>query len=173
MESLLKEMGLDVKGTIPKLQSAIAEHLAVSERPLIIDEVDHVIDKKNGGYLEVIRDIFESSQSAIILIGEEKLPAKLQQYERFHGRILDFVQALPVDFDDAKKLRDHYSPTVEISDDLLKKVLEAAKGSARRLCVNIAKIEEWANENGLQRVDTEDWGNQQFFTGQAPKIRRF
>nr|WP_249123784.1 ATP-binding protein [Pseudomonas aeruginosa] len=66
----------------------IAEELAASGRPLIIDEMDHLVA---AGQVELIRDLYESSQASILLIGEEMLPTKLKKYERFHGRVLSWV----------------------------------------------------------------------------------
>ncbi|WP_207214001.1 hypothetical protein [Solidesulfovibrio carbinolicus] len=57
-------------------------------RPLIIDEMDHVVERNA---VELVRDLYEASRAAILLIGEKALPGKLAQWERFHGRILDWV----------------------------------------------------------------------------------
>ncbi len=65
--------------------------LVLSQRPLIIDEMDHIVSKKA---VEVIRDIYEGSNAAILLIGEETMPAKLREWERFHNRMLSSGPAL-------------------------------------------------------------------------------
>lgn len=41
--------------------------------------------------VEIARDIYEGSGSPVILIGEEHLPKKLEQWEHVHGRMLDWV----------------------------------------------------------------------------------
>ena len=43
--NILKEMGMAAKGTIPEMADAIAEQLALSGRPLIIDEFDHMVSR--------------------------------------------------------------------------------------------------------------------------------
>lgn len=168
LEALAKEMGMMPENTIPKLTDQVAEQLVLSKRPLIIDEVDHLVDKKS---VEIIRDIYESSQAAILLIGEEFMPNKLKKWERFHGRILDFVRAQPTSFNDAKALCQMYSGGVEITDDLLKEIHRIAQGSARRLCVNVDKVREVAMTQGLESMNKESWGTREFFTGEAPKRR--
>ena len=58
-----------------------------------------------------------------------------------------------------------------MDDDLLKKIVEVSRGSARRVVVNLAKVEELAQETGMQQVSMEDWGTRAFFTGDAPTRR--
>lgn len=117
-----------------------------------------------------IRDIYEGSGAAILLIGEEGLPNKLRRWERFHGRIMDFCPALPADFEDAKALRQIYC-SVTISDDLLLAIHEAAKGSVRRICVNLERVQEEAGRDGLEEMTLAAWGNRELFTGEAPRRR--
>ena len=69
----------------------ICEQLAASQRPLILDEADYLVAK--AGMVELVRDIYEGSQSPIMLVGEEMLPNKLKKYERFHGRVLNWLRA--------------------------------------------------------------------------------
>lgn len=82
--AILHEMGVRAsRATIPEMLDMVAQELALSGRPLIVDEMDHLVEKN---VVELIRDIYESSQAAILLIGEEQLPNKLKKWERFHGR---------------------------------------------------------------------------------------
>ena len=90
--AIAKELGCEPGKTLYDLTEQVSERLALSKRPVIIDEMDHVADK---GYVEVIRDIYEGSGAPILLIGEEGLPGKLRKWERFHGRLLDWVPARP------------------------------------------------------------------------------
>lgn len=166
--AITKEMGMVPAGTIYDLTDQIAEQLVLSHRPLIVDEMDHMVDKKA---VEIIRDIYEASQAPILLIGEEKMPSKLKRWERFHGRILDFVPAQPASLDDASHLRALYGQGVEIADDLLTEIHRISRGSVRRICVNIDKVREVAAVEGLDRVTRKDWGGRELFTGDAP-VRR-
>ena len=90
--------------------------MLIANGPLIIDELDHMVKK---GAVELIRDIHDGSQAAILLIGEERLPAKLERWERFHGRVLDWVPAQPADLDDCRHLANLYCHNIKIADDLL------------------------------------------------------
>jgi len=166
--AIVSEMGMPPQRTIPELLDQVAEELAQSGRPLIIDEMDHVVDK-NG--VEVVRDIYESSQAAILLIGEEQLPNKLKKFERFHGRILSWVPAQPVSLDDAHKLLPIYAPSIEVADDLLEHVVKLSAGSVRRVAVNLEMIQEESAAAGWPMVDRKTWGKRPLYTGDAPKRR--
>ena len=163
-----KEMGIDPAKTLYELCDQISEQLVLSQRPLIIDELDHIVEKKA---VEIVRDIYEGSHAPILLIGEEKLPAKLERWERFHSRILDFVPAQPVSQSDTEVLCQLYSPEVAIANDLMKEVLTLAKGSVRRVCVNISRIRSYGLAEGLSRIDRDIWGKQPLYTGRAPARR--
>jgi len=73
-------------GTISQMLDQIAEQLALSDRPLLIDEADFLI--KSDGMAELLRDVYEASGAAIVLSGEEMMPAKMARWERLHSRVL-------------------------------------------------------------------------------------
>lgn len=166
--AILKEMNVAPAKTLYGMAEQVAEQLALSRKPLIVDECDYLL--KNGT-IEMIRDIYEASGAAIMLIGEEQLPAHLKQWERFHGRILKFALAEPASIGDARSLCDLYVDGVTIADDLLTKVHKQAKGSVRRICVNLEHIREEAVDNGFNSVDLDTWGDRPLFTGDAPTRR--
>ncbi len=166
--AILHEMGVPAPKTIAEMTDTICEQLALSGRPLIIDEMDHLVDKQA---VEIIRDLYEGSGAAILLIGEERLPKKLERWERFHGRILDFIPAQPADRDDTAHLARLYCRQVAIAADLLGQIHKAAAGSVRRICVNLERVQEEALALGLETIDLAAWGNRPLFTGQAPARR--
>lgn len=168
MTAVLKEMGIVPAKTVSEMVDQACEQLARSGRPLIIDETDHIADK---GAIEIVRDLFEGSRAAILLIGEENLPMKLRKWERFHGRILEFVLAQPATLADARHLAKLYASDVTIADDLLKRVFELAKGSVRRIAVNLARIQEVAHNAGTRSMDLAKWGDRPLYTGEAPHRR--
>ena len=92
-----EQIGLAPKGTINAMSNRVAEHLAVEDRALIVDEADYLVQKK---MIEVLRDIYENSRAPVILIGEESLPQKLKAWERIHNRMLDWVATEPGTLDD-------------------------------------------------------------------------
>lgn len=168
LKAVLFEMGIKPAATIPEMADQVAEELAASGRPLVIDEMDHLIDRNA---VELVRDLYESSQAPILMIGEEGLPTKLKKWERMHGRVLAWVPAQPVKLEDAYKLRPLYCSNVQVSEDLLAKLVELSHGSVRRVCVNLERIQEEAMVNGLDAMDLKTWGKRELYTGEAPKRR--
>ena len=167
-QSILQEMGILPASSISDMMDQIGQQLSLSGRPLIIDEADFLVAK---GMIEVVRDIYESSQAAIILVGEEGLPASLKRWERVHGRMLDWVQALAALMADTRHLAYLHCRGIEIADDLLTALHEASAGSVRRICVNIDRVREAAETAGLNRISRAEF-TAPFFTGNPPASRR-
>ena len=170
MENILKVMGIIPGRTVADMLDQICEQLAKSGRPLIIDEMDHIVEKVA---VEVVRDIYEGSRAPILLIGEERLPAKLAKWERFHGRILEWVAAPAADLQDAKILADFYCDGLDVSDDLLSAIHAKSKGSVRRIVTNLDRVREEAGNQGLKSMSMKEWGKREIWAGEAPQPRRF
>lgn len=168
LTAILHEMSLQPAGTIPQMLDQAAEELAMSGRPLIIDEMDHIVARNA---VELVRDIYESSQAPILLIGEEMLPTKLKKWERFHGRVLSWVPAQPVTLEDARQLAPLYAPSIEIADDLLQQLVDRSGGSVRRVAVNLELVNDTASQMGVAAMDCAHWGRRDLYTGEAPKRR--
>lgn len=132
---------------------AICEQLAITNRPLILDEADYLVSKT--GMVELVRDIYESSQTPILLVGEEQMPNKLKKYERFHGRVLSWIPALPVSMEDAQVLAKVYAPKLRIDDDVLHHIVAIAHGSVRRVVVNLVNLDEKAEVYGYDYANME------------------
>lgn len=168
-EAICKGLNLRPGKTLAEMSDQIAEELALSGRPLLVDEVDYLVEK---GTIEIIRDIYEASGAPIMLIGEENLPNALKRWERFHGRVLDWCPAQPASMEDARALCKLHVTRTDIADDLLQRVYTEAAGSVRRVCVNLAKIEEIAATEGRTEIDLAAWGARALYTGDAPKRGR-
>lgn len=150
----------------------ICSQLGASARPLILDEFDNIMDRpKPAEFIELVRDLIDGSQGAIIIIGEERLPHKLAKSERFHNRILDWKQAVTTSIKDVKILAAHYYPELEIETALLEKVLTSCHGIARRICMNLEAIAREAAERGVTAIGLADWGKRGFNTGAPPMVR--
>lgn len=167
LEKICFEMGLPAAKNTAACLDVICEQLAASQRPLILDEADYLIQK--AGMVELVRDIYEGSQAPVMLVGEELLPAKLKKFERFHGRVLAWVPAQPVGLDDARELAAVYLPDVAVGDDVLAYLLELAHGSVRRVTVNLVNLLELANQQGLDGIDLATAKAANLYKGEAPK----
>lgn len=166
LEAIMRQMGIQAKGPIYKLVELVSERLADTRKPLIIDEMDHIVKRSA---VEIVRDIYEGSLAPILLIGEENMPNDLSRWERFHGRVLEWAYAQPADVQDAKLLASFYCRKVRISDDLLGQVVKVSDGSARRICVNLSNVEDKALGMGLDAIGMAEWGAKPFYTGSVPR----
>lgn len=167
LEKILTEMSIKPSSTIPKMLDQVCTQLAASKRPLMVDEFDHCV--KTDSMVELFRDIYEGSQSTIVLAGEELLPQKLERWERFHSRVLSWIPAQPVTLADAKLLAPVYCKHTEVKDDLLQHLVDSARGSVRRVCVNLANIDGAASLNGWRKVGLTEFDASRIFTGEAPR----
>lgn len=162
---ILKDMGIIPEQTMPDMLEQVCEQLALSGRPLIIDEADYLIDK-NGASL--LMDIYEGSRAPILFIGEERLPSKLKrQAEKVHNRVLKWVEAQSADADDCRNLARLYCPGVLVDDELLDHINTTVVGCTRRVVVNLNNISNEARIHGWTAVDLTTWGEREIYTGEA------
>jgi DNA transposition AAA+ family ATPase len=168
-EMILHEIGLPRVMGVARMVDAIGGHLARTDRPLIIDDAQYLLRKR---MIEVARDIYESSQAPIILVGEEELPQKLTKWENIHNRMLSWERALPCNTADARALAGIYAGGLEVAPDLLGAIVNASGGSIRRVAVNLSRVRELARTRGASMADMTLWGERAFHTGQPPAVRR-
>ena len=159
---ILQTMGIPPRQRVWEMAEQVCEQLAKSGRPLIVDELDKLVKKKS---VELIRDLYEGSGAVILLIGEQGIYDKLGRWERFHRRIVEWVQAAPADIEDCGHLRRLYHPEVEMDKDLLERITEVSGGSAGRVCLNLAAVAKLAADTGMDKVGLQDWGKRQFLSG--------
>jgi len=166
VESILHEMGIRPGRTVAEMMEQVAEQLDRSNRPLIIDEMDHLVDRN---VLEIVRDLHEMSRCTMLLIGEELFPKKLKRRsERFHNRVLVWQPALPASREDVHQLAGFYCPGVAIAEDLLDFIRKNSANVARVVCVNLDAVREYCQKEGLKKIDLDAWGKRSLYTGDAP-----
>jgi DNA transposition AAA+ family ATPase len=171
LRNILREFGQTVKERWPisdMVDLVVAALGDDPKKPLFIDEADKLVDK---GMIEIVRELQESSGAPIILIGEEKLPAKLLVHERVHNRVLDWFPAQLCDIADTRELAKAFEPKIVIRDDLLAAIVSSSAGRARRIVTNLAHAGEIARNGGLSALDLKAWGDDRFFTGEPPQTR--
>lgn len=169
-EKILKDLGAEPARTVPSMVDQIGEILIQSNQPLIIDEADFLVKKK---MIEIVRDIYEVSAVPVILVGEEKLPFKLQAWERINSRMLARVAAEPLDDDDFGHLLAIRCKKVKLEPDLQHAIKRASKGSARLMVNNFDLANLQADILGKTSVSLKDLPADQLHTGRPPEMRRF
>jgi SpoVK/Ycf46/Vps4 family AAA+-type ATPase len=171
LEKLAEELGIT---NLKKTASGILDQIidAISQRPcpIIIDEMDHLVKKQS---VELIRDIYEATGMPIMMVGEEALPAKLKEWERFDNRILRATPAQPATVEDGRLLRDLYVRKVTMADDLVDHFTTQCAGVARRIVANLQEAQQVAiDELGVVEIDRAAWGNRPVINGDLPGRRK-
>lgn len=151
-ERLLKELDVRFKAswtTATKFE-AICQRLMDTGRPLVVDEFDHVAEKTSVDFFRAIHD---QASAPIFLIGEQDLQHKLQRHhERFHDRVLTWVNAAPCDVDDTRALTRHYAPALKWNDAAVEALQRKANGVARRITTEIERIKEVCKQRAVVDV---------------------
>ncbi|MDP1980506.1 AAA family ATPase [Undibacterium sp.] len=170
LSKILSEMNVAHKGgTASKLLDMVTEQLSASRRTLIIDEFDHAA--KSDTLIELTRDIYEGSQGSLLLVGEEMLPRKLEAWERFHSRVSAWAPAQRVSYDDAEKLTPIYCPDVELTEDVLDKLVTLSKGSVRRVVTCLTAIHQHSQLYALDQIGIAELASISLPADRAPDRR--
>ena len=159
---------MKVERTGPRILEQLIDTLNAHPRPLIIDEMDYLVKKQ---MVDIIRDIHDATSIAILMIGEEALPAKLKEWERFDNRILAHTAAQPSSDEDALKLRSHYCRRVTVSDDLVLEFRRSCAGVTRRIVTNLERAQRMAIDEGTMTIDLAWWGDRRIENGTLPARR--
>lgn len=165
---IVVELGLRPARTTDGLFMQAAEQLGRSNRPLIIDEADHILTDRP---IEIVRRLHDISAVPVILMGEERLPQRLQQWERVHSRILSWVGMEEATIEDVGFLAAIYARGVTLGPDVKRALLQASRGSLRNVSTNLSHVREFAAVRGLSSITMAEWGDQAFHTGEAPQPR--
>ncbi len=168
--AILREMGIAHGRTLSDMVDQVAEQLSRSGRPLIVDDVQYLLDKAAAN---VLTDLYNASQGTIVLIGEERVPTSLGKLERLHNRVLEWAPAQPATLDDLRNLAKASYPTLSIADDLLDDLRGAVRGCLRRVAVNLYRVHSEASAQCWDSVSLAQWGKRGWFTGEAPARRGF
>lgn len=168
--AILREMGIAHGRTLSDMVDQVAEQLSRSGRPLIVDDVQYLLDKAAAN---VLTDLYNASQGTIVLIGEERVPTSLAKLERLHNRVLEWAPAQPATLDDLRNLAKASYPTLSIADDLLDDLRGAVRGCLRRVAVNLYRVHSEASAQCWDSVSLAQWGKRGWFTGEAPARRGF
>jgi DNA transposition AAA+ family ATPase len=171
LQALTKELSIMIPAkTAAGLQAQICERLRKAPISLIIDEMDYLASERPIG---AIRDIYDATNIPILMVGEEQLPAKLKEWQRFDNRILKTTLAEPANIADGRLLRDLYAGRVAIADDLVDHFVRSCRGVTRRIMTNLQEASQIAiDELEADSIDLAAWGNRYVANGELPRRAR-
>lgn len=149
--------------------SRIVELLAEKNRGLFVDELDYLVGRGDLlPALDTLRDIHDLSKQPVLLIGMKGVHKKIANRLQLSRRITQSIEFLPADLADARVLCDTVCE-IPIDDELLGELHGQAKGNIGLMTNGLARLEQFGKANGLKgkALSREQWGNRQFFLGQA------
>ncbi|ROH88646.1 ATP-binding protein [Stagnimonas aquatica] len=162
LKAILAELHIKPRGSADDMLDDVVMALREAKRPLFIDEMNNIVRRPD--MVEVVRDIIDLSNQAVILIGYTGLLTELSSHRQLTRRVLQQVTFEAADLADARAVASNCE--VEVRDDLLERVLKSARGSIGELTIGLARIEAFAVSRGLKSVGSSDWGKRdEFFTG--------
>ena len=160
--SILSELDIEPVRSCAGMVDQIVERLALSGRPLMIDEADYVAEKTR--LTDTLRDVHDLSTVPVILIGMAGIQRKLDRRRQLSGRLAQWVEFTPMDGDDARALADSLCE-VTVADDLLTDLNAQAGGEIRRVVVGLKNVEQRARQLGQDALDLKGWGKREYFVG--------
>ena len=167
LQAILFEMSIPAARSINDMFSQVVTELQASQRPLILDEADHLI---KPSMIEMVRNMMDKSRVPVVLSGEEMLVRKLEKWERAHSRILKPIAAQPSNMNDINLLASLYCPGINIGEDWLKELHNQTGGNTRRVVVNLNRAKNEAPY--LDEITLTTWGDRGWYTGRTPAPRR-
>ncbi len=167
LRAIAEELDLDTKGTRTALEVRVIEKLAETQRPLFVDEADHIVG--NEQMMETLRDIHDLSTVPVLMVGMGQMRKKVARYAQLENRIMHWIEFAPCDREDAVTMAKGMCD-VEIDEALLHKLIDMTRGEIRRLVVGLAQIEDEAKSRGLSKIGKSEF-KRDFFLGQRPGSR--
>lgn len=174
LDEIATKMGLSTDGNAANVQDRIIGQLAVSMVPLIIDEADHLVDRRSAAMLEVIRDITDLTGVMCFLVGMENFPVMVARYGHIASRVARIVELEPLNLADVQATVTAKAD-VPMSPGVVELIQQHAKGRMRLVLSAIANIEQWATANSWARVEVEHIKGRALcteFTSQSATSRR-
>lgn len=166
LSKIAEELRIQARGSCARMMDDIIEALALSNRPLFVDEADYLIDSKR--MTESLRDLHDMATVPVILIGMGGIDQRLSHRKQLTGRVMQDVRFQPLDLEDGRTLATSLCE-VKVGEDLLERLHRQSAGSARLLVVGLGRIEQRAKSLGLAEIGGSTWGKADaFFTGEAP-----
>jgi DNA transposition AAA+ family ATPase len=166
--SILRELDVAPANSCAAQVDQIVERLAMSRRPLLIDEADYVAQQVR--LTETLRDIHDLSTVPVILIGMAGLTRSLDRRRQLSGRLAQSVEFAGMDADDARLVADTLCE-VHVADDLLEDLRAKAAGEIRRVVVGLSRIEQRAKQQNADSLDLRGWGKSGYFEGRVAAAR--
>lgn len=137
---------------------------ALAPRPIFIDEADYCL--RHLDVLDILRDIYDSTNCPTILIGMENIARTIQENGRFARRISQWIEFEGLDLEDTALVARELCE-VEVMPDLIEYIHAETVGNIGRTKIGLDKIERWSRANRKDSVSLADWGERPLYYDQS------
>lgn len=151
LSKIVAELGEAPAFRSDDLFNQAVEILLETPRTLIVDEVDYLC---RGGMVEVLRDLNDITNNAIIMVGMHQVDKKLKRFRHLWDRFSAVVRFQVFDEADIAGLAEQICE-VPISKDGVKYILDRGAGKFRRTMVWFSRAERMARLSNLDEVTAE------------------
>lgn len=159
LKELAGNLKVDQSGNSDQIFARVSGYIGRNQTPIVIDEVDHCL-RDNALVLEAVRDLTDLTEVIAVLVGMDKVQAKISKFLQLSSRIAHVVTFIPSTIEDtimtcAQKCE------VKVANDLATEIHRQSKGRMREIMNAIALIEREASLNGLSEISLKQIGNRQ------------
>jgi len=151
LEDLATELGEDAEYRSKKLFESCCKSLGNQRRMILVDEVDYLL--KNPLLAETLRDLHDSSQAPIVLIGMAGADKKIARYRPLTDRLSEIVPFKELSATDVRLIVEQLCD-VKLTPDACA-ALHARARRFRQVVMALYKIEHLARANSLKEVQAQ------------------
>ena len=140
----------------------VCEALQACPRPIFVDEGDYLLHDIR--MLEILRDIHDTEQVPVLLVGMAGIERKLVHRPQFARRISQRIEFQACDLEDARLVADALCE-VKVREDLLLLMHKKTQGCIGHMVVALAQFESFAKGHRWDSLDATRWGERTMFLG--------
>ncbi|OHD21247.1 MAG: AAA family ATPase [Spirochaetes bacterium GWB1_59_5] len=173
--SMLGELCVDLAGKRTTRKADMVTYIVgqltqdnLRPRPIFIDEADYCF--RQFDMVDSLRDIYDLSGCPVILVGMENIARDIREHDRIARRITQWVEFSGLDIEDAIQVTEELCE-VEVEQDLIDYLYGQTNGNIGRMVIGLTKIENFAQVNGMERINAEQWGGRSLYFDQ-PTFRK-
>ena len=156
--------------TCEKLFGQAIGNLVKNPKPIVVDEVENTL-RNDIQALEILRDISDTVEVPIILIGREFVRGRLKRHRQIYTRISGYAEFGPATAADVRLCVDELCE-VPVADEVVARIEAESEGHIREIVKAIANIERVGKRNKDKTVTLDLIGGRPLCRDWQAKGRR-
>ncbi|WP_374467427.1 AAA family ATPase [Ferrovibrio sp.] len=144
LDDLCRAMGLQPPRYAKDRFNLIIQHMAKTNRGIVIDEVEHALANA-GAALEQLRAIGDATELPIILVGREYVGQKIARIPAVKSRVTSTVTFQAVTREDFGQLLTAFG--LNVQGDVASRLVKATGGSMRLGMNELRRLRDWSDQN--------------------------